>query len=93
MAALSTFRQMLQGIDADARPANDMAKRTPMEMTLDDLESHLETARHRVKRAQNELEARLAEFHDAERAFVERINPQLTHHVIVAKEQEEEAGE
>ncbi len=84
--ALSTMRRMLQGIDA--RPANDMAQR-PLEMTLDDLEAALENARHRVKRAQNELEQRLTEFHDAEKDFVDRVGPQLTHHVIIERTGEE----
>lgn len=86
----TSMRSILAKIDP--RPANDAPRQT-LELTLDDLEATLENARHRVGRAQRELEERLAEFHEAEKAFVERINPQLTHHVIVARGQEEETGE
>jgi hypothetical protein len=83
---LSTMRQILNR--AGPAPANDVVPH-PTEMTLDDLEAALENARHRAKRAQNELEQRLAEFHDAEKAFVDRIGPQLTHHVIIERTEEE----
>lgn len=86
MAALSTMRQLIQRLGPE--PANDMDIPSTF-MTLDDLEADLERKRQRVKSAQGELESRLADFHDAEKAFVERVGPQLTHHVIIEKTQEE----
>lgn len=86
----SSMRSILAKIDP--RPANTDTPRS-LELTADDLLANVEDARERVERARGELERRLAEYRDAERALVERVGPTLTHHVIVAREQEEEAGE
>ena len=75
----TSLQAELDRLNSILNPETDVAE-------ADDVETQL-------MRARGELERRLAEYRDAERALVERVGPTLTHHVIVAREQEEEAGE
>lgn len=83
--SMSTLGSMLKRAD---EPANDVS---PNHMTLDDLQGHLDACREKIERAKAELEARIADYSEAEAEFVERIRPSLVQHDIVAREVERDS--